>query len=135
MWVLLILERIKLYVQITESCLSLLKWELFFNNAKRKQCFPLNQRKKEVPWFPEVLLSLSLWAVNFIQSINNLFRLGLCFPSPPALLSCTLVIGKGRFGCWAQRGPRSQSAGASAAGPGFSWATAGTSIQALRLSF
>uniref|UniRef100_A0A8C3NQE5 Uncharacterized protein n=1 Tax=Cyanoderma ruficeps TaxID=181631 RepID=A0A8C3NQE5_9PASS len=80
-----------------ESCLSLLKWELFFNNAKRKQCFPLNQRKKEVPWFPEVLLSLSLWAVNFIQSKNNLFRLDLGFPSPPALLSCTLVVGMGTF--------------------------------------
>lgn len=34
MWALLILYRIKLYVQITESCLSLLKWELFFNKAK-----------------------------------------------------------------------------------------------------
>lgn len=103
MWVLLILERIKLYVQITESCLSLLKWELFFNNAERKQCFPLNQRKKEVPWFPKVLLSLSLWAVYFIQSKNNLFRLDLFFPSPPALLGCTLLIGKGTSGCWAHR--------------------------------
>lgn len=103
MWVLLILERIKLYVQITESCLSLLKWELFFNNAKRKQCFPLNQRKKEVPWFPKVLLSQSLWAVYFSQSKNNLFSLDLRFPSPPALLSCTLVVGKGICGCYAQR--------------------------------
>ena len=69
MWVLLILQRIKLYVQITESCLSLLKWELFLNNATRKQCFSLKQRKKERSPMVSQGLALSVFVGGVFHSI------------------------------------------------------------------
>lgn len=65
MWVLLILWRIKLYVQITEPCLSLLKWELFFNNAKRKHRLSLKRAKRRTMVSQGLVLCLCGWCTSF----------------------------------------------------------------------